>query len=315
MLPATRLIALAATALVGGCGVPQAPTVMPAAYSQESGQLKKANSDATQLTPALLYVSNVSNDTLTLYAFPGGKLVGTARTSEWPEGECVDGSGSVWVADDGAALLSKYPHGSTKRSATLQDPGNYPYGCAVDAKSGDLAVANIADTGADPVGDLTVYRGAKGAPTTYYNAKLYRYFYCAYDATDDLFVDGVARDGSFQLAELPKGKAQLTNIALDQSIGSPGNVEWDGKHVAIGDASQGVIYQISISGSTATVVGTTELQKAGNAGQFFIYGTEVVAGVTGKNEFGLWKYPAGGTALKYLKLKATDGAYGVVVSK
>jgi hypothetical protein len=305
---------LATVALVGCGGLSsesQLPEVRPdvAATSYFAGGRPPA-------AQSLLYVSNVNNDTVTEYAFPSGKFTRTLRSSKWPEGECTDSSGDVWVADDGSSRLVEYAHAGTKPIATLQDPGNYPYGCSVDSKSGDLAVTNIASTYGFPVGSLTIYAGAKGPPKAYFASKLYRYYFCAYDSSGSLFVDGIDRSNSFELAELPHGKSNLTSISLNQSIGSPGNVVWDGKHIAVGDGSDGTIYQISVSGSQGTVVSTTSLSKGGNAAQFFVDGREAVAGVTGStNKFGLWKYPAGGNPTSIFKLARVDGPYAVAVSK
>jgi hypothetical protein len=305
----------AAAAALVGCGGLPAQVALPGSASSGTAPLSFSRFSA-QATQSLLYVSNVTNDTVTVYDYPSGKRTQTLHSSKWPEGECTDTAGNIWIADDGSSRLVEYAHGGTKPIATVQDPGNYPYGCSVDAKTGNLAVTNVATTYGEPVGSLSIYQGAKGAPKTYFSGKFYRYYYCGYDPNGNLFVDGINRSSAFEFAELPSGKSRLTSISLNQSVGSPGDVEWDGNHVAIGDASASTIYQVSVSGSSGTVVGTTTLANGGNAGQFFIDGNQVIAGVTGTpNKFGLWKYPAGGSPTTVLKLSHVDGPYGVAVSK
>src|SRR6202034_3377504 len=75
----------------------------------------------------------------------------------------------------------------------------------------------------------------------------YEFYFCGYDDEGNLFVDGLSAPGTghFALAELPKGGSALKTITPNQYIGWPGGVQWDGKHVAIGDQITPVIYQFS----------------------------------------------------------------------
>ena len=50
-------------------------------------------------------------------------------------------------------------------------------------------------------------------------------------------------------AELPKGGKSLQNITLNQTIGGPGGVQWDGKYAAIADQEAPGIYQFTVTGS------------------------------------------------------------------
>jgi len=263
---------------------------------------------------SLLYVSNVGDSTVTVYAPTSGKPVSTLEVPPAPEGECTNSAGTVWIVNEDAAAIVEYAHDNTKEVAKLADPGNYPSGCSVSPKTGDLAVANIASNNGGPAGDLAIYADAKGSPTIYQNENIYRYYYCGYDSSGDLFVDGIQQDGKFVFAELPSGASKLTVLTLKESISTPGGVEWDGKHITVGDASTSTIYQLSISGNTASVVGTVGI-KGGNAAAYYVDGTDVVALIAGSSEVGTWKYPAGGKPTSTLKLTGTDEPFDVVVSE
>jgi hypothetical protein len=79
-------------------------------------------------------------------------------------------------------------------------------------------------------------------------------------------------------------------------------VQWDGAHIAVGDQANPIIYQLSISGSKATEVGSTPLTGAKEIAEFWKQGREVAGPDTfpAHLRVGLWKYPAGGPAVKYL---------------
>jgi hypothetical protein len=303
--------ACAVTAILVGCGGSQAYLGVPAPQQNAARAGSTLRSDAAQ---SLLYVSNVIGNTVNVYGYTKGNFVRTLSGFQGPEGECTDSKGNVWIANDAANAIVEYANGGSKPIATLKDPGNYPYGCSVDPKTGNLAVTNIETTNGVPIGSLTVFPGAKGAPVIYQGADVYQYFFCAYDNGGNLFVDGATISNTFAFAELPHGTSTLKKITLNQAIGSAGNVQWDGKHVAVGDASASAIYQISVSGSTGTVVGTTMLSGGGNAAISFIDGKQVIASISG-SQFGFWKYPAGGSPTSTLKLKGVSGPFGVVVSQ
>ena len=64
---------------------------------------------------------------------------------------------------------------------------------------------------------------------------------------------------------------------MDQYVVFPGGVQWDGKHLAIGNQFTD-IYEFAISGHHATTVGTTELGSgAMYVKQFWIQGQTVIA--------------------------------------
>ncbi len=100
------------------------------------------------------------------------------------------------------------------------------------------------------------------------------------------------------LLELAKGSSLLAAIALSQSVSIAAGVAWDGKHVAIGDSKNSVIYRFAISGSAGTEVGKTVLRHGRYITQFFIDGASVVAANYRSASVGFWRYPQSGAPAK-----------------
>jgi DNA-binding beta-propeller fold protein YncE len=260
----------------------------------------------------LLYISDAESGDLYVYSYPQAKLKGTLTGLSAPEGECVDKAGDVFVANTGATDILEYAHGGTTPIATLSDSGYYPVGCAVDPTTGNLAVTNICmeEYGqciAD--GNLLIYAGAKGTPKSYTDSGIAEYFFCGYDDTGNLYVDGLY-NSNFAFGELPRGRSSFRNITLNTFIYQPGGVQWDGKYVAVGneDLYNNIIYEFRISGAQGKLArpGGTPLDGATLVVQFWIQDKAVIGpnhGGSGSVMF--WKYPGGGSPTKVLNAFST----------
>jgi hypothetical protein len=245
----------------------------------------------------LLYLGDEEADAVYVYSWPGLKLKGTLSGLDAPNGLCADAAGDVFVTNEDKSQILEYAHGGTSPINTLSDSGEYPVGCSVDPSTGNLAVTNI-DTLRGGTGDVAIYPDASGTPTTYTAPNFYYYFFCGYDSDGDLFVDGTSTGSTFEFAELPSGGTSFETIALDQPIDFPGGVEWDGRYVAIGDQEQPYIYEFAISGSSGTKVGSTPLYDTDDVSQFSIARGRVITPDFLNNEVQVFKYPAGGSAIK-----------------
>lgn len=186
----------------------------------------------------LLYISNYANNTVAVYSYPQDKLVGKLTGFHEPDGICADKKGGVWIVNNQESQSSEdaveYKHGGTKPIATVYDPAEIPVSCSVDPTTGNLAVTNISTYSSGP-GSVALYTHAKGTAALYAVPKMVEVYFCGYDPKGNLFVDGVGTDG-FHFAELPKGKKTFTNITLKGgTVLYPGDVQWDGKYVAVGD--------------------------------------------------------------------------------
>jgi hypothetical protein len=300
-------VSIVASVLVVGCNSPGSmPTDFAPSAARTSLVSPSAHARSWMAPDAkrrdLLYISDFQNNEVSVFSYPEGKLKGTLTGFLGPFGECADPSGNIYIANDKPPEVLEYAHGGTTPIATIKDPGQYAYSCAYDPTTGDLAVTNEYSR-KTALGSVSIYQHARGKPHTYLISGIYYAFFCSYDDKGNLFVDGLpSPTGGFVLAELPKGSNALKTIAVNATIAFAGGVQWDGSHIAVGDQANPVIYQLSISGSKGTEVGSTPLTGAKEIAEFWKQGSDVAAPDTypAYLRVGLWKYPAGGPALKYI---------------
>ena len=300
----------AAAAFLAGCGVSQPPIGQPGAMPLTSAQQSQSAqrydrggswmaSDAA--SQDLLYVS--SHSWVSVYTYPQGHLVGKLGGFDLASGQCVDSSSDVYVTDYATGRIYEFPHGGRKRFRTLFMAG--ANSCSIDPTTGNLAVASLGGTG------VWIFKNGK-LVAKYKNSQFYSYYGCAYDAKGNLFADGMTGPGTgtFIFVELPKGGHQLKVVHLNQYIGWPGALQWDGKHLALGDQVTPAIYQFSVRGREGTKVGTTPLgSHAIDTLQFWIQGQTVITStacgrICGHSKRGsavmFFNYPAGGDATKII---------------
>ena len=303
------VIALAA-AMLSGCGGSAPPLNAPV------GAVSSIRADAGARN--LLYASTLGDEPVYVYTYPGGKMVGILPGPIGPRGMCVDRASDIFIPFiyiPGG--IYEFAHGGGTPIAYLGFPYDYENGCSIDPTTGNLAVAG----GPDFYAALVIYRyeGKRGwgFARSYSLPSMSNSTYCGYDNRGDLFVDGKDSSGAFVLAELPKGGKTFTTISVSQSIKGPGQVQWDGKHLAIGDTgvSPSVIYQFDVSSSTATEVGSTTLRDSTMVEQFWIQRGNVIApdpkrscGGSQTGCIAIYRYPAGGSAVKTIGLPNANGA-------
>jgi len=310
---------LGALALLPACSSgasPESSSVLPNSGVSRLEQSWMAGDAASQ---DLFYISDRGDDEVYAYAYPQGTLEGTLRGFHSPAGLCVDKAGDIWVAEQDSAQIKEYAHGGTKVMAVLDDPGEIPVSCAIDPATGNLAVANYyRRRGHNGHGSIAIFTDAKGKPTFYKGSReLYGYF-CGYDDKGNLFVDGTSNvSGGFLFEELAKGSAELRNITLTGgTIYFPGQVQWDGKYVAVGDQTygrrQGASGIFRTTGAGGKIVGVTTLTGYGDVVEFWIQGDMLVAPNYSARMALLYKYPAGGYPKK--TITGLRQPFGAVVS-
>jgi hypothetical protein len=306
-----------AVAMLTGCGGSQPPitgsgsapqTMVLPNQSVRSGILPNAKSTD------LLYLASTAGGHVISY--PAGKLVGSfepTKDLEWSY-LCSDATGNVFLTKFkyGSPNILEYAHGGTSPIATLHDPG-YPWSCSVDPTSGNLAVATYSGSGG---GNIAIFPSAQGSPNIYRDPNISTYVYCAYDGQGNLFVDG-SQGSKGVLAELPKGSATFTDLTVNHRYYGGSVVSWDGSYVTLADPIQHVILRLEISGSTATVVGTTNLRDWRNRAfrEVWFFRNGLITQPSRHGDTGVWRYPAGGRPTRLFRTfdKATQ-VYGVTVS-
>lgn len=308
---------IAAVALLAGCGRSQPPIGAPGAMLQTSAVAAHADRPASWMLPEakhenLLYVADYGVGVIVYSYRPSRiKYVGLLSSPQQAEGECVDKAQNIFVTA-GPYGIFEYAHGGTNPIRILAVPDNEPLNCSIDPTTGDLAAAGYPYLRGSY--GVAIYRRARGRPTFYTDGDFGDYE-CGYDDKGNLFIGGYVFSGSLNFAELPKGGSTFENIALNQSFHAAGGIQWDGKHLAVGDLYAGYIYQFDIRGKRGTEVGSTPLTGAGTVWQFFVDGDRVIVPSTFQDYSGsvnVYAYPTGGAARK-TRLNAYDPD-GVAVS-
>jgi hypothetical protein len=265
----------------------------------------------------LLYVSSFYSSEVDVFSYPRGQPVATLTGFEDPNGMCADKAGDVWVTNTDASNLIEYAHGGSSPIKTLPDTGYYPVACSVDPATGNLAVSNLFTT-SDTDGNVVVYVHASGTGKPYTVAGLAEAFFIAYDGHGNLFVDGhpVLFGSGVTFAELRKGGRSFKSFTVPPSIVSifPSYMQWDGTYLAL--TGQGTttnaIYRLAIERHHAIVKGTVQI-VGGDGGPFWIQGQKMVMVSGVGDQVWIWKYPAGGKAIKYF-MTGLDDNNGVTVS-
>lgn len=276
--------------------------------------------------PRLLFVSDYGAEDVNIYTMPAMVLKGTLTGFSSPEGECEDASGNIWVANAGGSDLLLYSRTGTLLK-TLDDPGFYPAGCAVNKSNNDLAVSNI-ESSTGGTGNIMVFANATGSGTPYTNASIAQYFFVGWDPSGNIYFDGTdsTRTTSY-FAEIPAGSSSTKLITLSgATLHFAGMVQWynTGSYIALGDQECGgtpsaCVYWIAVSGSTGTNLATTNLSNynGGNVcsmaqGVIAAWGEKYLAGSDYETPCGYtpitvyrWPYESGGTPTNYNNTTST----------
>lgn len=290
---------VAAAALLAGCSNsgPQSPALTPSAMSpaQRSALIRITLPDGTipslgtkptlassihpsqekswispdiGRSPRLLFISDLINGTVTIFTMPGLVVKGQITGLSAPEGECSDTSGNVWLAVVGSQEVMKLSRTGSMIGSVSTSRYGYPKSCAVDPKTGNLAVALHLGSRFGP-GRVLVYKGGSGNPASYRNPFQGTYYFPAYDDSGDLFVDGCLAypcgPGEYMLSELPAGSRTMHFVKITGGkIYFPGNLIWSKRNHYMnafdqycGDAHAACAYWLSISGSRGIITGSS----------------------------------------------------------
>ncbi len=298
--------------LLSGCTGAQSPVVglTPAQESAKTPISRNAVRTKSSSSGELLYVGSQTYGVFVL-SYPQGQLVAQFQPPNLVRGMCSDRSGNVFVVTEGdAGYIYEYAHGGTSPIATLEDDYDTPLACAVDPTTGNLAVPN------DDPATVAVFPDAQGTPTYYNDPNMNAIWYCVYDDSGNLFVDGQGSSGDPILAELPYGSSSFTDVTLDKNVGNPGSMQWMGAYLAVGSSKQ-VVYHIKISGSSGIIVGKTNHKRLKSP--WTIDGKQLISVYgsqrNGSHQVAYWTYPKGGAPTQLLNLFGSNSRLdGIAVS-
>jgi hypothetical protein len=250
----------------------------------------------------LLYVSNGPND-VRVFTVPEGKLVQILTGVSYPQLQCSDQQGDVFIADD--EKLDKFAHGGTTPINVLYvNPGVTPGQCAVDPTTGTVALTASLNGG----GQVDIFSGGQGKPTVYTDPSDAQYVAPAYDQHGNLYVNGEDANGSFLLAEMRKGHDTFTSISQNATIRDPGSLQWDGHYLVASGApneANDTLFLFKVKGSSAKVVNSLLLERSTRS-ETWIEGGLVTAVYCNRPHHtrcfsvGFWEYPEGGKRTKFI---------------
>lgn len=289
--------------LLAGCGGSQLQGAMP--------QYAAAQVKAHRATSGDLIYATGGCGGVCVLSYPQGRLIGVITTSGNVGGACSDKLGNVFVTNWSYVL--EYPHGGTSLIGHFNLQGDHAQSCSVDPTTNNLAVVFRATNG----GDVAVYANEGGAPAIYSSG--IDSAYCGYDNAGNLFVSGYRKKRA-GLSELVGD--HFVSLSISGRLGEPGQVQWDGSYLTYENRAPKAasISRLTLSGSLATVVGTTRLDgKMKGPLQSWIYDGRILVpysdGLRTK-KIGLWSYPRGGKAISVItfRKRASYRFQGVTVS-
>lgn len=285
---------ISAAALFAGCGGSQRPIGAPGTTPQSRAIVQHAARSKSWMQETSGDLTYASGPDTYILSYPTGGIVNSFSVRE-ALSLCSNKKGEVFFP--GSEQVLKYEHGATSPSATLKDAGYFAAACSSDPQSGDLAVANSTGAVSGP-GSLAIYTKGKGKPNFYFDPTIKYYDSCAYDNRGNLFVIGGSASAGVVLTEKSRGSDTFTDISVSASVPNPGQLQWDGKYLALAADGNRTIYRLAISGSTATVAGTTTLSGQRKGLTFVINANRILA-PSGKygTQVGVWRYPQGGQRL------------------
>jgi hypothetical protein len=255
----------------------------------------------------LLYISDFYNFDVYIYSIPSLKLVGKLTGFFEPEGECSDAHGNVWIANTGSQQMLEFKPGDKTAIAMLADPLGYPVGCAIDAVTGNLAVANI--FGVSGSGGILIYKHAAGTPTFYANPDQFYYYFDGYDAKGNLYASGMTSKKVYNLSSLRLGKKTMSSLSVHGgTLYFPGTVLWTGSTLVLGDqqcsgGTSSCLYEASVSGTTVSLANKIPLTGSCDVAQVALQDKQLLGGdyeycthVKSSN-VNRWAFPRGGKPL------------------
>ncbi|MGB7016744.1 MAG: hypothetical protein WA668_15905 [Candidatus Cybelea sp.] len=263
--------------------------------------------------PRLLFESDFAAGTVKIYKLPDLLLEGVITGFDGPQGECADASGNIWVAVTRAQQIVKLSRAGAIL-LTLSDPTGFPIGCAVNRSNGDLAVTNIFNLSLGP-GDVLIYHGGSGNPTSLSNSAQALYYFAGYDGNGNLMVNGFDASGNFILSECPAGSSGCGTVTLGGGTAYyPGMVQWSSVNQSwvVGDqlcanTRTSCLYWFTVSGSAGTITGSTALDNYDGSpvcdvvqavvaanGQGYIAGGNIDSCLHHTSSIDRWASPAGG---------------------
>jgi hypothetical protein len=217
-----------------------------------------------------------------------------------PQGLATDAAQNLYVANLALSNVIVYAKPYTSITSTLNDAGQETEDVAVD-KSGIVGVTNYLTSSLQP-GSVSIFAKNATQPCAVVHDPHWIYFFNdAFDASGNLFIDGLTAAGTTLVGEVSGGCAatSITTLSVGNRISWPGGVQVSDGKILIGDVNAQAIYTYAppSGGSLGSPTAVTRLARAKAPVTFAIEenGKHVRTADFAANRFyaGLYTYPKG----------------------
>jgi hypothetical protein len=316
-------LATATLSMVTGCTgaaqvAPSNPAQVPEATRvAQSGSAVSPDSAAADQ----VIVSDTFAAVVSVFDAKGHLQIRLKKGISEPLGLTTDPAGNLYVANAGDSNVLVYSQPYKSPGLVLNESGRYPTDVAV-SKAGVVAVTN-SSLPSGP-GNVTFYpKGSATACANVSDPNWNEFYFAAFDASGNLFVDGFGRDGNVLVGEI-QGGCSATSVAplsVANTLSGIGTVQVvNGNVLILAEAGSWapVVYTYAppVSGSLGSPITTTNLSQ----------GISTVSFAMVRNDRALWivqsvvaygrikyTYP-GGRFVKSFKERNLKNAFGIAVN-
>ncbi|MBD5656612.1 MAG: hypothetical protein IAI50_15745, partial [Candidatus Eremiobacteraeota bacterium] len=199
--------------------------------------------EAAAATGNTFAVSDAENNVVDIFN-SSGKLIAQLSNFSEPQGLASDIDGNLYIADTSNSQIQIYAAGFKGKATILADPNQYPVGVDSFNRGQFVAVTNIISTSGG-AGSVIIYKDGK-AGKAISSTSFARIYFCAFDATGNLYIDGENAEGIAVVGEIAgatTGGAKIATLSAGNSIAFVGGVQVTTTgDIAIGDQEAAAIY-------------------------------------------------------------------------
>lgn len=289
-----RFLCLVTAAALAGCAGPQTAPVNPGpALPTRIARVDRGESWMLPEAKAQTLLYSADFEVVDVYTYPKGKLVGQLTGFQELAGLCSDRMGNVYAVNSADFQLLEYAHGGTSPIATISNGRQYPFSCAVDWETGQLAVSNFGTTSSRYY-SLSIFATPSAAPQYYDDPAVAEAYYISYGPHGRIFFDGISSRSSAVYAEFYDGKFRSLTLR-GAVVRAPAGLQYaDGSLTIAGgnyyQSGNAYIYRLTDRGK---VTGATRLNEAMTCTGYAIWKKSLIC-PTGKENVSIYRYPAGG---------------------